>query len=234
MDHGTNARATRSLLVLAAAYVLLVVASVAALILLRQPATLRDIAALNPFDSAESSRQFFASAPEAIRVSGFLCFASAIPLAIYTAIIIARLQCLGVRHAGVYAAFAGGIAAAGGLAAAGLSLWMLSVPEAAASIPVARTLHFLTFLCGGPAFAVGLGLLAGGVSVAGYVARVLPPWVVWYGLAIAATGALSAFGLLSVPMTIAIPVTRVGGFGWLLAVGALLPGCSPRVDMKNR
>jgi len=234
MHHGTNARATRSLLVLAAAYVLLVVASVAALILLRHSATLRDVAALNPFDSPESSRRFFSSAPEATRVSGFLGFASAIPLAIYTANIVARLQCLGVRHAGVYAAFAGGVAAAGGLAAAGLSLWMLSVPEAAASIPVARTLHFVTFLCGGPAFAVGFGLLAGGVSVSTHDAQVLPRWVVWFGLAIASTGALSAFGLLSIPMTVAIPITRVGGFGWLLAVGALLPGCSPRVPMKDR
>ena len=60
MDHGTNARPTRSLLVLAGAYVLLVVASVAALIFLRHPAMLRDVAALNPFDSPESSRQFFA------------------------------------------------------------------------------------------------------------------------------------------------------------------------------
>src|SRR5215831_20685820 len=111
MHHGTNARATRSLLVLAAAYTLLVVASVAALILLRHPATLRDVAALNPFDSAESSRQFFSSAPEGTRLSGFLCFASAIPLVIYTAIAVANLQCLGVRHAGVYAALAGGVAA---------------------------------------------------------------------------------------------------------------------------
>ncbi len=223
-----DTRGTSSLLSLGAAHALLLVASVAALTLLRHGTSLRDIAALNPFGEPEIARQFFSLDPEATRVSGFLCFASAIPLAIYTATTVARLQFLGVRHAGVYAAFAGGIAASGGLAVAGLFLWMLSVPEAAASMPVARALHFLVFLFGGPAFAVGLGLLAGGVSVSSHFARLLPQWVVWFGFLIATTGALSALGLLSVPMTVAIPITRVGGVGWLLAVGALMPRCSAR------
>lgn len=102
-------------------------------------------------------------------------------------------------------------------------LWVLSVPEVSASLPVARALHYLVFLCGGPAFAVGMGLLAGGVSAAGRVVGVLPRWATRLGLVLATTGALSALGLVSVPITIAIPITRVGGFAWLIAAGAVLP-----------
>lgn len=218
-----GARGTPSLVVLGAVYTLLVIASVAALTVFRRDTTLRDAAALNPFGSPELSRQFFAADLVATRVSAFLGFASAIPLAIYSATLVARLQFLGVRHAGVYIAFAGGIAASGGLAAAGLFLWLLSVPDVAASISVTRALHFLVFLCGGPGFAVGMGLLAGGVSISSRLNRLLPRWVVWLGLLIAATGALSSLGLVSLPMTIAIPITRVGGFVWVIAVGALLP-----------
>jgi len=232
--HGAEARATRSLLALGAAYTLLVSASVAALLLRRSEVGLSDIAGLNPFGPPEIARRFFAEAPEATRVAAFFGFTSAIPLAIYTATVVARLQGLGVRHAAVHMAFAGGLAASGGLALSGLFLWGLSVPEAADSIPVGHTLHFLVFLCGGPAFAVAMGLLAGSVSVSCRVARLLPRWVVWLGLSIATTGALSAFGLLSIPMTLAIPITRVGGFAWLLAVGALMPTGSPRVHTDDR
>jgi len=146
-----------SLVSLAAAYTLLVVASVAALAFLRHDATLSGMAALNPFGPPEISRHFFSTNPEAVRFSALLDFASAIAFAIYTATTVARLQFLGVRHAGVQTAFAGGLAASGGLSAAGLFLWVLSVPEAVASVPVARALHFLIFLCGGPAFALGMG-----------------------------------------------------------------------------
>jgi hypothetical protein len=206
------------------AYTLLVLASVAALTVFRPDTALQDVAALNPFGSPELGRQFFLKDPQGTRVSAFFGFASAMALAMYTAVAVARLQDLGVRRAGVYAALAGGIAASGGLAGAGLFLWVLSVPEATASVPVARVLHFLVFLCGGPAFAAGLGLLAGGVSISSRSARLLPRWVVWLGLLIATSGALSAFGLLSLPMTVAIPVTRVAGFGWLIAVGARMRG----------
>jgi hypothetical protein len=199
---------------------LLVVAGVAALVVFRHDAALGDLAGLNPFGPPELARHFFSTEQEATRAAGFFCFASAIPLAIYTAVMVARLHLLGLQDAAVYTAFAGGLAASGGLAAAGISLWVLSVPEVTASIPVVRTLHFLVFLCGGPAFAIGMGLLAGGVSVSSRFTGLLARWLVSFGLVVAVTGVLSAFGLISLPMTVAIPITRVGGIGWLIAAGA--------------
>jgi hypothetical protein len=75
---------------------------------------------------------------------------------------------------------------------------------------------------------MGMGLLAGGASMSLLATGLLPNWVTRLGLALAVTGALSSLGLLIVPMTVAIPVTRVGGFVWLIAVGALLPSRSSR------
>jgi hypothetical protein len=211
------------LIALAVSYMLLVIIGVGAITVLPHELPVNGMGVLNPFGPAEISRGFFAANPDAVRVSALFCFVSSIPLVIYTAVVVSRLRSLGLRDPGVHAAFAGGLAASGGLAAAALFLWMLSVPDAAASLPVAHTLHFLVFLSGGPAFAVGMGLMAGGVSVSIRRARVLPTWVIRLGFLLAATGALSALGLLVIPLTAAIPITRVGGFAWLAAVGAFMP-----------
>ena len=219
---------TTSLVPLGVAYILLVVISVGAIAILPPGTTSSGMAALDPFGPAELSRRFFASSPDAVRVSAFFCFASAIPLVIYAAILVTHLRRLGFRDAGGHTAFAGGLTASGGLAAAGLLLWVMSDAEVSASLPLTHTLHFLVFLSGGPAFAVGMGLLAGGASMSLFASGLVPAWVVRLGLALAATGALSALGLLILPMTVAIPVTRAGGFVWLIAVGALLPERSAR------
>lgn len=225
---------TPPLPVLGVVHTLLVIASVGALVFLRHDVGLHDLAALNPFGSPEATREFFSTDAQATRIAGFFCFASAIPLSLYTALIVSRLQLLGVPPDGANATLVGGIAATIGLAAAGLSLWTLSVPGIAASMPVARALHFLTFLCGGPAFAVGFGLFAAGVTVSARSARLLPNWVVWFGVVIATTGAVSVLGLLSVPLTVAIPMTRVGSFAWLIVVGVLMPTSTTRVVLDDR
>src|SRR6185437_14511852 len=100
---------TSSLVSLAIAYLLLVVISVGAIAVLPPGTASSGLAALNPFRPAELSRRFFAASPDAVRVSAFFCFASAVPLVIYTAVIVTRLRLLGKRDAGVHAAFAGGL-----------------------------------------------------------------------------------------------------------------------------
>jgi hypothetical protein len=84
-------------------------------------------------------------------------------------------------------------------------------------------MHFLSFLAGGVAFAVAFGLLAAGVSVTSFFARLLPGWLIWFGLLIALAGELSSLSLVAYPMAFALPLTRFGGFLWLIAVGAILP-----------
>ncbi len=219
----TRIHAGPSLVWLAGVYTLLFLAAPAAIVVLRHGGPSTAVRSLNPYGSAEGARNLFVSSPQAVRVSAFLMLGSTISLGIYAATIASRMRFLGIRSAGPDIAFLGGLGASGALAAAALCLWVLSVPEASASLSVVRALHFLTFLSGGALFAAAFGLMAAGVSVTSYVFGLLPPWLVWGGLVIAVVGELSTVSLITVPMTFAIPITRFGGFVWLIAAGALMP-----------
>src|SRR5436853_5496680 len=207
-----------SLLPLAIVYTLLFVANIASAILLRHGPPF-----VTPFGDAEAARSFFAANPFAMKVSAFFFFGSAVPLAIYTATVVSRLRYLGVRAAGTNIALAGGLAASGAIAVSALCSWVLSLPEVTASLAATKALHFLSFLFGGVSFAVGFGLLAAGVSVTSHFFRLLPRWLTWFGLFLALAGELSTFSLIAYPANLALPITRFGGFIWLIAVAALLP-----------
>jgi hypothetical protein len=115
-----------------------------------------------------------------------------------------------------------------------LLTWVLSVPDVTASVATLRAIHFLSFLSGGVAFSVGFGLLAAGVSVTSLFAKLLPRWIVVLGLVIAIAGEFSTFSLLARPATILLPITRFGGFIWLLAVAATLPKTRSLEDRDHR
>jgi len=186
-----------------------------------------------PTAPIEEARQFFTANPQALRWSAFFAFGSAVPLGIYTATVVSRLRFRGVRAAGTNIALLGGLAAALALAVSALCSWVLSVPEVNSSIATMRLMHFLSFLAGGVAFAVGFGLLAAGVSVTSLLARLLPRWLVGLGLLIAVAGELSSISLVAYPMAFALPVTRFGGFVWLIAIGLFLPKTARQYDIET-
>ncbi|HEX4810394.1 MAG TPA: hypothetical protein VH325_15765 [Bryobacteraceae bacterium] len=216
------------LLSLAVVHVLLFVASQAVGIILRHGPSYA-----NPYGPIEDARRFFTANPEALRWSAFFFFGSAVPLGLYTATIVSRLRFLGVRAAGTNIALFGGFTAAIAVGVSALCSWVLSVPEVNSSLATLRLMHFLSFLAGGVSFAVGFGLLAAGVSVTSFFARLLPRWLVWFGLLIAAAGELSSISLVAYPMAFALPITRFGGFIWLIAVGALMAKTADRHDLKT-
>jgi hypothetical protein len=57
----------------------------------------------------------------------------------------------------------------------------------------------------------------------------LPRWLVWFGIFVAAAGELSTLSLVSYAANFAIPIARFGGFIWLVAVAAKLPK-TPRTE----
>ena len=177
----------------------------------------------NPYGPVEDAQRFFGANPDALRWSAFLFLGSAVPLGIYSATVVSRLRFLGVRAAGTNIALFGGFAASIALAVSALCSWVLSVPEVNSSVATLRLMHFLSFLAGGVAFAIGFGLLAAGVSVTALFARLLPRWVIWFGLVIALAGEVSSISLVAYPMAFTLPLTRFGGFIWLIAVAAMLP-----------
>jgi hypothetical protein len=176
-----------------------------------------------PGESADTIVAFFQSRPSAVLVCAFLQFGAAIPLGIFTATVVSRLRFLGVRAAGPNIALFGGLMTAFNMAASALVLWVMAYPGIAQDASILRALYYLSFALGGPGFSVPLGLLIAGVSVTAMFARLLPKWLVVFGVVLAAIGELSCLDLIT-PMALPlIPLTRFPGFVWLIAVGFALP-----------
>jgi len=155
---------------------------------------------------------------------GTVVFASALPLAIWTATIYGRLRQLGITAPGAVMGLSGGLLASAALAASGLSIWATAEIGPALQPGVAAALNALAFATGGAGFVVPLGLLLAGVCVPALFARLLPRPLVWFGLVVAALATLATFSLLASPLDVLLPIGRFGGgVIWLLAVSLLLP-----------
>lgn len=187
----------------------------------------------SPFISADLVQAFFARNGEAVRIAAFLQFGAAVPLGIFAATIVSRLQYLGMNVAGVFITLFGGFAAALFAAISALLQWVLAQPGVAAQSDMTRVLHLLSFATGGVGFTVGLGLLLAGVSVIAWFTRILPRWLVLLGLAIAAIAELSSLSLVFTPLDYLLPVARFVGLIWIIATGFLLPRSRAEAQ-KNR
>jgi len=206
-----------SLLLLATTHLLIFASGLVAASVLRHGAHF-----VTPFGSAEELRAFLVLSPTAVRVSNFFLFGSAIPFGIFAVTTVSRLRFMGVRAAGTNIALLGGLIATLALILSGSVGWILSVPEVLASAPVLKAVTFLNFLLGGVVFSVGFGLLAAGVSVTCYFMRLLPRWLVAFGMLMALTGELSSLSLVAYPANFFIPATRYLGFLWMFSVAVSL------------
>lgn len=187
----------------------------------------------SPFISADLVQAFFARNGEAVRIAAFLQFGAAVPLGIFAATIVSRLQFLGMNVAGVLITLFGGFAASLFAAISALLQWGLGQPGVASQADVTWVLHLLSFAIGGVGFTVGLGLLLAGVSVIAWFTRILPRWLVLLGLVVAAIAELSSLSLVFTPLVYLLPVARFVGLMWLIATGFLLPRSRAEVQ-KNR
>lgn len=206
-----------SLILLATVHFLIFVAGLVTASALRHGAHF-----VTPFGPAEELRAFLALSPTAVRVSNFFLFGSAIPFGIFAVTTVSRLRFMGVRAAGTNIALLGGLIATIALILSGSVGWILSVPEVLASAQVVKAVNFLNFLLGGVVFAVGFGLLAAGVSVTCYFMRLLPRWLVAFGMLMALTGEASSLSLVAYPANFFIPITRYLGFIWMFSVAIAL------------
>jgi hypothetical protein len=166
----------------------------------------------------------------AMRVSAFLMFGAAIPLAIWTAAAYRRLRALGITAPGSAIALTGGVLASGFAALCGLAVWVAS--RVGESAPLAAALRDLTFATGGPGFVAFFGLLLAGVAVPmmlvgpgfGPAARGLGI----AGVALGFVAELSTLTLLTMGAAVTMPIARFGGIVWLIAVSLLLPASRVR------
>ena len=177
----------------------------------------------SPFGATEERLAYFARNAAAVKVSGTLQFASAVPLAIFAASAYARLQRLGVRVGGADFGLVGGILASGSLALSGLLQWALARPETLGERGAVLALQDLVFLTGGPGHVVPLGLLVAGIAVPGLLLRLLPRPLAVAGLAIAAVAELSWVSLVWQEALPLLPLARFPALLWLLRVAFALP-----------
>jgi len=187
-------------------------------------AVILSAASPQPSASAASVLAYDGAHHDALEVAGCLGFAASLPLAIWSATIYRRLRTgLGVTAPGAVIALVGGLLAAASLALTGLVNWTSSQTSSLGDAGVARALADLSFATGSAGFVTPLGLLIAGIAVPGLIMRLLPRWLAWVGLVIAALSMLSTFALLTSALDFTFPIGRFLGLAWLIAVSIKLP-----------
>jgi hypothetical protein len=189
-------------------------------------------ASLSPFGTTAEILGYYRQHELATRVGATLLFGSAVPLGILAATAYTRLLRLGVRVPGPSIGLFGGVAASLMLMLSAMAGWVLGRPQIDGDPGVLHALAFLSFLTGGVGFVVGLGLLVAGVAVPALVLRLVPRWLAWAGLVIAAVSELSFLAMALPPIQVLLPVGRYAGLLWLITVGFLLPARRP--DRERR
>jgi hypothetical protein len=175
-----------------------------------------------PYGPIGPVQHYVQTQSSAVHIIAVAVFGSSVLLAVYAATASARLRRLGATGAGPTIALTGGILAAGSLGLTGLLGWTLSRPEITGDTTLVRALYLLTFLAGGVAHVVALGVLIAGIATSGLLVG-LPRAVAWVGLAIAAFCELTMLVLAWPPLGPALPVARVAALAWLLMAAARLP-----------
>jgi len=176
-----------------------------------------------PWESAQTIAAYFQTHPHSVLMCAFLQFGAAIPLGIFTATMVSRLRFLGVRAAGADIALLGGLMTAFNLAISALVLWVTAYPGIADERSVVRALYYIVFAVGGVGFSVPMGLLIAGVCIPALVMKLLPKWLIVFGLTLGVIGELSFFSLVIPTALFLIPLTRFPSFVWLIFAGFKLP-----------
>lgn len=188
-----------------------------------------------PHDSTQHAAEYLSRIATRIGWGAFCEFGSAVPLAIFVATAVNRLRFLRVRAAGEVIALSGGVLASAMLFVSALASWCMLRPGVvdSGSIPL---LQALAFACGGPGFAVPFGLFIAGVSVTAGLHRLIPRWLMIFGLVIALACELSSFTLVYWNAAYGIPIGRFLGILWMIGIAVALPrtvavqnGAEPRV-----
>src|SRR5262249_50061762 len=176
-----------------------------------------------PWESAQTIVTYFQTHSHSVLLCAFFQFGAAIPLGIFTATMVSRLRFLGVRAAGADIALFGGFMTAFDVAISALVLWVMAYPGIADQGGVVRALYYIVFAVGGVGFSLPMGLLIAGICIPALMVKLLPKWLIIFGLALAVIGELSFFSLIIPSALFLIPLTRFPSFIWLIFAGFKLP-----------
>ncbi len=127
-----------------------------------------------------------------------------------------------------------GVLAAGLLIVSATLTWTQGQPAVGGDATLLHALAFVAFATGGFAHVACLGVLVAGVAVPGLLARLLPAWLAWVGLVVAALSELSLLAMVLPGLAFLIPLGRFGSLAWLVAAGFLLPAARARRTVPDR
>jgi hypothetical protein len=178
-----------------------------------------------PTDPGPVVQQFYLAHGGAVRMAALLQVLSAIPLALWATAAGLRGHKSDRTREGTVVAWFGGWCAAMLLLLNGLCSWVAADLEVAASAANVRALQLMSFALGGPAFAVLFAMLITGVLISRHAGW--PGWLIALGVVCASCGLLAAFTLVTIKAAVFIPLTRFGGFVWLLAGARRLHAAAP-------
>ncbi len=187
-----------------------------------------------PWESGDTIITYFQEHSSDVLMCAIFQFAAAIPLGIFTATVVSRLQFLGVKAAGPYIALFGGFATAFNLVISALILWVMAYPGVAQDGAVIRAMYYMVFAIGGVGYSVPLGLLIAGIAVPSGILKFLPKWFAIFGVLIGICGELSWISLIFPKLLFLIPLTRFPGFVWLIVAGFILPKVIPSEDSTKK
>jgi hypothetical protein len=207
-----------SLVAVATTYIVLFVASLVASTVMAHGRHFPSV-----FGPAEQAARFFNENAGAVQLMSFLQFGAAIPLGIFAATAVSRVQFLGMKVAGVQIALFGGVVASMSLALSAFLEWTLAQTGVAESASATRMLHLLSFAAGGPGYVVPFGLLVAGISLVAGLQGFVPRWLMFFGLAIAAVAELATLVFGAPALGFLLPLARFAGFVWMIVIGAVLP-----------
>lgn len=125
-----------------------------------------------------------------------------------------------------------GAASIGGfLAGAALllsALFSVALVAAGAGLDLVGALRSLNFLFGGTIHVALLGMFVGAASISASRSRAIPRWIRWLGMLAAMVSVLSLVSLALYPASVLIPLGRLLGAIWAVAVGISLLSGRPR------
>jgi hypothetical protein len=187
-----------------------------------------------PRESPDQVVAYMARYGWTIQLGSLYMVVSAIPLALFMLITIGRLRSLGAGAAEEMIALLGGVGTPILLFIAALSSWSLTRPGIAEATGAVRALQALDFAAAGPGFALTLGFLIGGVSLAAGSCNAIPRWLTWAGLVLAVACEMAALTILNFKAGYFIPVGRFGSILWMIAVALTLPASAGNVTAPIR
>src|SRR5215471_10628803 len=176
-----------------------------------------------PWEPPDVIVSYFRTHPTNVLICVFLQIGALIPRGICAATIVSRLRFLGIDAAGPNIALFGGFMTVFNSMAAGFTTWAMIHPGVTQDLTVTPALNYLSYAFGGPGFSMPMGLLMAGVCVPAAFRKLLPKWLIAFGLFLAVAGELSWFNLVFPKALLLIPLVRFPGFIWLIATGFALP-----------